>query len=214
MRKRLTQTIILLIIAFVLPFFPATEVFTYWQFYLTLSLALVLNMSQPDYQTTSIAKRTHDDKMSMFFLTLAGFLIFMLPIADLAYFGNTVREDFHYLSGVGLFLAIGGLIFRMWAIKVLGRFFTPKVEIQSDHEIIQSGPYRWIRHPSYTGSLVMALGIAIYFESILSILFVFFGFFGSYIYRIKCEEHTLAENFGEAYRSYRKKTWAILPPIY
>ena len=63
-------------------------------------------------------------------------------------------------ASAGVVLFVAGLLLRWWAIIVLGRFFTVDVSIAEGHELIESGPYRFIRHPSYTGALLAFLGFA------------------------------------------------------
>ncbi|TMK34849.1 MAG: hypothetical protein E6G58_10735 [Actinobacteria bacterium] len=59
---------------------------------------------------------------------------------------------------VGLGIASSGVVLRTWAIVTLGRFFTDDVTIQPGHRVVTAGPYRWVRHPSFTGGLVGLLG--------------------------------------------------------
>lgn len=113
--------------------------------------------------------------------------------------------------GVGVMLL--GIGIRSWAIASLGRFFSLSVQLRPDHEIVQNGPYRWVRHPAYTGALLTLLGFPILIGDVVAILVVG-GVLGlAFGYRIGVEERALKERFGDAYRSYERRTWRLVPPL-
>jgi protein-S-isoprenylcysteine O-methyltransferase Ste14 len=114
---------------------------------------------------------------------------------------------------VGLVCIVVGLIIRQWAILVLGRFFTLTVQIQSDHTIVRNGPYRLVRHPSYTGLLLTLIGMGLALQSWLAVAInvaVFATVFG---YRIYVEEKALSSAFGEKYVAYSKETKRLIPYV-
>jgi len=99
-------------------------------------------------------------------------------------------------------------------MNVLGKYFTATVQIQEDHQLIKAGPYRYIRHPSYLGILILTLGNGIALANWISLpLCVALPAIGI-IQRIEVEEKELYRHFGEHYRDYRKSTWRIIPHIY
>jgi protein-S-isoprenylcysteine O-methyltransferase Ste14 len=67
-----------------------------------------------------------------------------------------IPEPFFY---IGIVLMLAGIVFRQWSIWILGRFFSTRVRIVSDHRIVMEGPYRVLRHPSYTGMFIILLGL-------------------------------------------------------
>jgi protein-S-isoprenylcysteine O-methyltransferase Ste14 len=111
---------------------------------------------------------------------------------------------------LGLVLFIAGAALRMSAIRELGRFHTMDVATQSGQGVIESGPYRWIRHPSYAGALITLLGILLCSTNWLSL-----GCFGlgaaGYAYRILVEESALSATLGEPYRKYMIRTRRLIP---
>lgn len=115
---------------------------------------------------------------------------------------------------VGLAVGLAGLGLRLWAMRTLGRFFTMPITLAEDHRIVQDGPYRWIRHPSYTGNFLAALGMSLIFGTLAGILVTLVLCFGIYAYRIRVEEATLVSRFGPSYQTYRKATSRLLPKIY
>ncbi len=114
------------------------------------------------------------------------------------------------LAGIALMVAGEG--FRLYAIRSLGRYFTFVVALHPGQHLVESGPYRLIRHPSYTGSLVTVLGICLAMANWLSLLGVIPAALG-YGYRIRIEERALVEGLGEAYRAYMRRTKRIIPYI-
>jgi protein-S-isoprenylcysteine O-methyltransferase Ste14 len=115
---------------------------------------------------------------------------------------------------IGTLIIITGIIIRFIAIIQLGRFFTVNVTIRNDHQLVQRGFYKYLRHPSYTGSLLSFLGFGISLNNWFSLAIVFLPTVLAFIYRINIEENVLVEQFGEQYRDYMRKTKRIIPFIY
>lgn len=121
-----------------------------------------------------------------------------------------------YLPRQILALAIfaGGLYLRYAAVIGLGQFFTTHVAIFSEHRLIVDGPYRWLRHPAYTG-LLLALGAAGLAMGDGLGLMSLLGLSGwALARRIEIEEILLEQQFGSAYRDFRASRWRLLPWLY
>ncbi len=117
----------------------------------------------------------------------------------------------HWVFYPGIFLMLLGVLVRQWAIAVLGRFFSLSVRVVEDHRVVTKGPYRLVRHPSYTGVLITFIGLALAVQS-LGALLVLLGVFSlSYGYRIRVEEKTLLSELGQDYASYMKRTKRLIP---
>ena len=104
-----------------------------------------------------------------------------------------------------------GVLVRQYAIAILGRFFSLTVQISEDHKVVEKGPYRLIRHPSYTGILItfMGLGLAVQSWGAVLVLLLFFGI--SFGYRMRVEERTLLSGLGRDYASYMNRTKRLIP---
>lgn len=107
----------------------------------------------------------------------------------------------------------GGLVLRWAAILTLGRLFTVDVAILSDHRVVQSGPYRFIRHPSYTGLLIAFLGLGLYFGSWLGILALMIPITLAVFNRVEKEEAALVASLGPEYASYCARTKRFIPGL-
>ena len=117
-------------------------------------------------------------------------------------------------SCIGLALMLVGLLLRWWSIIHLGRFFTKDVVIASDHHLVDSGPYKLIRHPSYTGLLVFIVGVAFCFGNLVSALVLLVPFGALMLRRMRIEEVALSRALGDAYSSYMNRTKRLIPGIY
>ncbi len=107
-----------------------------------------------------------------------------------------------------------GIVVRFIIIRSLGRYFTVDVTIRKDHVLKKEGFYRYLRHPSYSFSLLTSLGLGLYLNNWLSLVLAFLPPFIAFSYRIAIEEKTLIEQFGEEYLEYRKKTKKLIPFVY
>ena len=115
---------------------------------------------------------------------------------------------------VGLIVFAIGLIIRWVAIIHLGRFFTVNVAIAEDHQLITTGPYRYVRHPSYTGTLLVFLGFGLCMLNIYSLAAVFLPIAAAFLRRMHVEEEALRSAFGQRYQSYADRTRRLIPIIY
>ncbi|MBK7878370.1 MAG: isoprenylcysteine carboxylmethyltransferase family protein [Planctomycetes bacterium] len=104
-----------------------------------------------------------------------------------------------------------GLVVRWWAVLVLGRFFTVDVAIQSGHELVVRGPYRFVRHPSYTGLVLVLFGVCGVLGSALSAFALLACALPPLAWRIAVEERTLAGRFGVAWSEYARRTKRLVP---
>lgn len=130
----------------------------------------------------------------------------------------TDRKDIWTLDGdtvrwIGVVLtAVGGAL-RIWPVFVLGNRFSGLVAIQPGHRLVTSGIYGVIRHPSYLGLLISALGWALAFRSGVVVLLTAL-LIPTLIARIRSEEALLQSHFGRDYDSYHARTWRLIPGLY
>jgi protein-S-isoprenylcysteine O-methyltransferase len=115
-------------------------------------------------------------------------------------------------AGIVVFAA--GIALRWYSIVYLGRFFTVNVAIAADHELIDTGPYRYIRHPSYTGALMAFLGLGLCLCNWASIAAMVIPTSLVFLRRIRIEEAALAQGLGGAYRDYMRRTKRLIPGLY
>lgn len=141
--------------------------------------------------------------------------VLVLSIDSMLIFSNygVLPPTWRWASWLGISIFIIGIILRWTSIYVLGQYFTGRVQIQAEHKIVIRGPYRWIRHPSYTGGILIFIGIAIAINDWVAFIINLLFPLAAYIYRIRVEEKALLDHFGDAYAEYKSKTWSLVPFI-
>jgi len=117
-------------------------------------------------------------------------------------------------SCVGIAMMLVGLALRWWSIAHLGRFFTVDVAVGEDQRVIDSGPYRLVRHPSYAGLLLVIAGIALCFGNLASMAVLLVPFVWLLLKRMRIEEAALTQGLGDAYRAYMRRTRRLIPGLY
>ncbi len=120
----------------------------------------------------------------------------------------------YIISSLGLLLIVIGVIIRWSAVLTLKKFFTVDVTILKDHELIRSGVFKYIRHPSYFGLLIAVLGLGITMVNWLSTLIIVVPHAVIILLRINEEEKALEERFKSDYEDYRRNTKRLIPYIY
>jgi protein-S-isoprenylcysteine O-methyltransferase Ste14 len=115
---------------------------------------------------------------------------------------------------VGICFMLAGVAFRWYSVSVLGKYFSFNVAIHNNHVLIERGPYRYVRHPSYSGALVSLLGFGLALGNWASLVVSFSCLALAYAYRIPVEESALHSAFGEKYLQYRQKTWRLVPFVF
>lgn len=182
-----------------------------WLCYL---VGVFLILSQPSFPLNLGASEYRDsaDRFSAFAIHGS---IFLVSAAAAIYFllhPSTMDAPTRYISIlVGVLLASLGLALRIWSIRTLGKFFTATVTIHSNHELIQSGPYGWIRHPSYVGASAAICAPAVIYSTWLLLPFMIVALGVAYNYRIRLEEHALRKHFGHAFDEYVQRTGVLWP---
>ena len=127
-----------------------------------------------------------------------------------SWLGSRVVADSSRIAAIGLLLTAGGLIFAVWARIALGANWSGTVTIKSGHNLIRRGPYKWIRHPIYTGLLASVVGTILLQGEVRSFLGFAIILFALYR-KAKREERFLSEEFGDTFAEHAKQTGMFLP---
>lgn len=123
----------------------------------------------------------------------------------------THRPLLMYWLGTALLAA--GLLFSVWARRTLGRNWSGMVTVKQDHELVQTGPYRFVRHPIYTGLLVALTGSALSWNRWFG-LYAVAVLFVAFCLKLRREEQFMRETFGEKYAAYCARTKRLVPFVW
>ena len=115
---------------------------------------------------------------------------------------------------VGLLVVVAGLVLRGWAIKTLGEYFTGRVMVSADQPVITAGPYRWVRHPSYTGLLLACAGLGLASANWVGVAAMVLLPLAAILWRIRAEEHALMASLGDPYRTYAAQHKRLAPLLW
>lgn len=138
-----------------------------------------------------------------------------LSVSVLAFLGQIgTGLPYRLTVPIGALLILAGLGLRVWSMRTLGRFFTMPITIRPDHDIVRAGPYQYVRHPAYTGSLLAAIGVPVLLGTSVGLVVTVAVCLAAYGYRIHREEAVLRSRFGARYREYAEGTARLIPHLY
>jgi protein-S-isoprenylcysteine O-methyltransferase Ste14 len=115
---------------------------------------------------------------------------------------------------VGLAIVLLGIALRQWSVLTLGKFFTVQVQVTSEQTVVDGGPYRWVRHPSYTAIIMSFVGIGVALENWLALLVLFVVPTIGLVARIRVEERVLLEALGAPYQEFSATRARLIPKVW
>ena len=139
--------------------------------------------------------------------------IFIALILSFYFAGAHIAMLPGWVFSLGILLIILGIILRQLSMAILGKYFSGVVGIQKDQKVIEKGPYKYVRHPSYTGALMIFIGLGLALQSGAAVLTLIVLFIIAYGFRIYVEEKALISELGEPYLDYKKRTKRLIPYV-
>jgi protein-S-isoprenylcysteine O-methyltransferase Ste14 len=214
MKAKIISIAVFIVMAYLLPLLGKPELIPSIQVGVLIIFVIVLFATQPPVSITETKADKSSDKNSIIFILLGYLIGQVATVVEWAYFTDYRNWFWDWQTILGLSMMLAGTIFRVWCIRTLGKFFTATVKTQEEQRVITSGAYRVVRHPSYSGAFIAAVGSSIFMHALFAAIFTFIVLFFAYYIRIKAEEETLIKEFGEEYESYRKRTKKLVPWVY
>lgn len=209
MKSIFSTSVFLLLIVAVPLVFDLSLIFTWPVGVVSLFITILLN-TQPALNLKEARANRSTDRNTVLLIVLTCSLGVVLSTWEWAYFrGAPIKLDTWCM--LGLSLICGGLYLRLWAIRILKDAFSPTVQIKKNQELITDGPYRWLRHPSYTGAWISLTGLALVLHSGGGVGILGVAMLWVYQKRIQTEERTLIIAFGQRYLRYMQATWRMFP---
>lgn len=144
--------------------------------------------------------------------TIVGALFVALRLAR--WHATTIGAGRWLFFVLGLVLMATGTAVRAWAVVVLGRYFTVEVRVQPGQTVVDRGPYRWVRHPAYTGLIVFLVGVGLALTNWLSLIVLAVVPTAGLLVRIRSEERVLDAALGEDYRRYALGRRRLFPGVW
>lgn len=144
---------------------------------------------------------------------IGSFGLLYLPFLSVGFLGRTVIRVSLMTSLSGMVICVAGLALAVWARLVMGAHWSGAVVLKEKHELIQDGPYRFMRHPVYAGVILALVGSAIIVGELRGFLAPVICFWGLWR-RIQEEEAFLSRHFPLEYKDYRRRVKALIPYIF
>jgi protein-S-isoprenylcysteine O-methyltransferase Ste14 len=144
------------------------------------------------------------------FLLNAGVLLLVLPVPGLT---QRFLPDWRGLAIAGLAVQVAFFLLAIWSRRHLGANWAGEVRIATGHELVQSGPYRLIRHPIYTALLGMYVGMALVsgeMHALLAVVLITLAYWR----KLRLEETALAGAFGASFAAYQEHSWKLVPYVF
>jgi len=209
MVKRFFQGTLITVIIGVVPTIGNLAVLREPQIWLLIMIGILGNMFQPSYKAFDTTRR--QDKGTALQNLWTVLIVQLITIIEATYYRFPGSFTWDIFVSLSLALMVLGLILRTWAVVTLGKFFTWHVTVQENQKVIRNGPYRFIRHPSYTGAMLTYFFATIYLHSWFSMIIAVFILPLAFMRRIKLEEMTLKQNLGQDYEQYCREVKALIP---
>jgi len=118
------------------------------------------------------------------------------------------------ITWFGLIVMGLGFVLRVTSIITLRKYFTVNLAINNEHKLINQGLYKYVRHPSYSGSIMSFIGMGIAFGNALSLILLVIPVTALFMWRIAIEEEMLVGAFKDKYLEYKENSWRLLPWVY
>jgi len=147
-------------------------------------------------------------------LTLLTLSLISAVLAALLLPGAAMAHGRAVVFGLGIVWILIGTALRTYAIRVLGRYFVSTVAVGPDQQVVERGPYRLIRHPSYTGALLSLLGFGLVLTNWASLAVIILGNAVGFGYRVMVEERVLSRALGQPYVAYMRRTRRLIPYLF
>lgn len=198
---------------YLLPAIGNRAVYGYPQLWILLLVALAISIFQPVYKPVDKSAPPHDRRTAAQ-IVWSVYLTQFFGIIEAVYFRYPESFRWDTITTLALIGMIAGLALRIWAVLTLGRFFTWFITVYDDHQVIRSGPFRFIRHPAYCGALILFVSTLIFLHAwvgaLLSLGFQLFA----YLRRINYEEAFMLDRLGEPYVAYTREVNALFPKVW
>lgn len=213
MIRKIIKAIIVAAAITVIPVLGNINMFYSPQIWILFTIGVLAVIFQPRYNIVK-DKSKSEDRGTEIQIIWSVYVTQLLAVLEAAYFRFPVSVKWDTFTSISLVIMILGLALRTWGIYTLGRYFTMHLSIQKEHKIIRSGPYKYIRHPSYAGAFLTYLGAPFFLHAWFSLIAAAIILPIAWLRRMHYEEKLLIEEFGEEYKSYCRSVKRLIPRLW
>lgn len=181
----------------------------FWSVVVVRIVVEFLNASRQPTGEAAVPARERSGLSSVWlFTSIAGFLVAFHAT------GLAMPGPGRVYVGIGVVLMWLGIGLRQWSVRTLGRFFTFQLTVRTDQRVVEAGPYRVVRHPSYSGLLLTSLGAGIALGNWAALALLTIPYTVALTRRIGIEETMLREGLGEDYERFASKRKRLIPGVW
>lgn len=175
--------------------------------------SIAMWLTQPPVSIKETREQKSSDRFSVVLILGMSVISVVVPVIDWAYF-NPQHDQMDVITFFGFLMIIGGILFRSWSVRSLGKYFTATVQIQEQHQLVVTGPYHVVRHPSYLGAFLAIIAGGVILHSLIGLVVSVIAMLIAYFVRIRIEERELRNRFGDAYLAYQLQTKMFIPYVW
>ena len=213
MIRRFIQGVLFSFIIVFVPVLGNRQTLFTLQLWLMFVTGVLANLFQPSYKPFDRSAPPEDRNTATQILWTCC-LTQVLAIMEAVYLGYPRSFQWDVIASISLIFMLLGLILRTWAVWTLGKFFTWHSKVESHQKVIRSGPYRFVRHPSYTGAMLTYLFGPFFLHAWLSTLVAIVALPLAFHRRVRLEEDLLKGNLGDEYQTYCREVKKLIPWIW
>jgi protein-S-isoprenylcysteine O-methyltransferase Ste14 len=163
------------------------------------------------YEARKTRKHFPDAQRKARWTLLLLFLAYVVAIVGGLIEYHLAQEIDIRISIVGIALLLLKVLLKGWSMRALGKYYNAHIMVGEHHELIKSGPYKYVRHPAYSARFLSIIGITLMLNAFYTLTVALVVDLIFVLIRIRLEERELIRRFGEQYLAYKKQTWAIIP---
>ena len=183
------------------------------QLWMLMVVGVLVSVFQPTYKPVDLSTPTRD-RGTAAQIVWSVYLTQFAGVIEAVVFRYPRSFVWNGVTSVALVGVVAGLALRVWAVRTLGRYFTWFITVYDDHEVIRSGPFRFIRHPAYCGALILFVSTLIFVHAWIAAAFSFVLQLFAYVRRIRYEEAMMVDRLGESYAAYKREVRALVPLLW
>jgi len=210
--RKIVTTIVFVFFMNILPLLFKPELILSFKALFILAGALAMFLTQPAFSIQETVSNKTTDRFSIVIILLASIISVSSSLVEWAYFNHRPANAF--FTGLGMVMIVSGILFRVYSITTLGKYFTATARATNQHMLIKTGPYAIVRHPSYLGAIVVMAGVPVFLNNVVTLFTTIILLTIAYAIRINTEEKVLNSFFGEDYKQYSVRVKRLIPYIW